>query len=266
MDKGYGQTVYSSQFNAPIANMGATTANLLRLLQSVDNIGWNTHQESGRVDLRALTRMANGSPDIFKTRTHKPAIKTAVQLMVDCSGSMNGIEIRTAQSISIQLAKIFARTNCAWAITGFQGSDRVVDIHANPLNKGISIDKSMVTLIPFKEWGESLTQAAPKLGYMHDMVCGGTPDYASAYLGLQSLLQRKEQKRILFMLTDSAGFNVEHMQYIESIAKKNNVKIVGIGIRAHYIERCFTNSVNVMNVSELGERTFSKLLETVNKD
>ena len=59
MDKGYGQTVYSSQFNAPITNMGATTANLLRLLQSVDNIGWNTHQESGRVDLLALTRMAN---------------------------------------------------------------------------------------------------------------------------------------------------------------------------------------------------------------
>jgi cobalamin biosynthesis protein CobT len=264
-DKSQGQYTYSREYNTPISNMGATTVNLLRLLQSVDNIGWNTHKESGRVDLRALTRMANGSPDIFKTRAYKPAIKTAVHLMVDCSGSMTGRDIRMAQSVSIQLAKIFARTNCAWAITGFNGEDRLEYLDSNPLSESTCMRKEKVRLIPFKEWGESLQHSAPKLGLMHMMADDSTPDYSAVYLGLQSLLARKEQKRILFVLTDSAGFNVEHMRYVESIAKKHAIKLVGIGINAQDIHHSFSNSVNVTRIGQLGSTAFSKLLETVNK-
>jgi hypothetical protein len=49
-----------------IDNLGATRANLLKLLRSIDTVGWSRREESGRLDRRAFGRFACGDQSSIK--------------------------------------------------------------------------------------------------------------------------------------------------------------------------------------------------------
>ena len=107
----FNRTDCQNSFTIDYANnpsgLGATRSNLLRILRSIDLVGWNTHEESGRLDRKAFTRFASGSVAVFSKRTYVEAERSAVSVLIDCSGSMdNDGRIRTAQTVAIQLAKI----------------------------------------------------------------------------------------------------------------------------------------------------------------
>ena len=40
---------FAEIYNAQPSGLGATRANLLRLLRSLDLVGWSTHEESGQI-------------------------------------------------------------------------------------------------------------------------------------------------------------------------------------------------------------------------
>ena len=98
---------FSAQFNTQTSGLGATRANILRLLRSVDLVGWSTHEESGKVDRKAFTRFACGSTAVFSKRQHVDAVKSSVSILIDCSGSMEeDNKIVIAESITIQLLSL----------------------------------------------------------------------------------------------------------------------------------------------------------------
>jgi cobalamin biosynthesis protein CobT len=111
---------YSFQYNYQASNLGATRANILRLLRSLDLVGWNTHEESGRLDRKAFTRFACGSTAVFAKRVHVEAEASAVSILIDCSGSMNSDNrIGTAEALAIQLSRILDKANVSFNVTGF---------------------------------------------------------------------------------------------------------------------------------------------------
>ena len=58
LDKAEGIARFEREFKANQVGMGATKANLIRLLKSVDLVGWSSHEESGRLDRKAFSRYA----------------------------------------------------------------------------------------------------------------------------------------------------------------------------------------------------------------
>ena len=80
---------FSAKYNNQPSGLGATRASLLRLLRSLDLVGWSTHEESGRLDRKAFTRFAVGSTAVFSKRQHIEAERSAVSVLIDCSGSMD---------------------------------------------------------------------------------------------------------------------------------------------------------------------------------
>lgn len=240
--------------------LGATRSNLSRLLRSLDFVGWSTHEESGRLDRRALTRFASGSTSIFSRREIKEAEKSAVSVLIDCSGSMDNHSIVIAQEVAIHLSRILNRARVSFAVTGFH-----MDIRSEKELGGTFVVTSTPRFIPFKQWGESYGRAIPKLGAIDQCAFGGTPDYSGIYNAIEDISRREEGRKILFVLTDADGYNLEHMKHLQKFADSCNVTIIAIGVGRTDVKKCFVNSTDVYNLDDLASTSFNALLKAVER-
>ena len=254
---------YSRQYNSQLHGLGATRANLLRLLRSLDLVSWSTHEESGRLDRRAFTRFATGSTAVFSKREVGEAETSAVSILIDCSGSMmDWGRINIAESVTIQLARLLDKARVAFCITGFSGRNKWEELKDSGSN-GIrtqSIRVEHVQYTPFKTWKENLAKASAKLGAIAQCIGGSTPDYSAIRLKLEELASREEKRKIMFLITDADGYDQVHMQHLQSFADKQHIKIIAIGIGRTDVNKCFTNGEDVSNVHDLAGASFNKLL------
>jgi cobalamin biosynthesis protein CobT len=231
-----------------IDHLGATRANLLKLLRSIDTVGWSRREESGRLDRRAFGRFACGDANIFSRRDYKEAECAAVEVLVDCSSSMDGRAIVQAQHIAVNLGNIFDKAKVSFQVDGFRTGGAT----------GFEV-------IPFKRWGESFRKAASKLGQIQHFALGGTPDYSATQYALTQLSKRTEAKKILFLLTDAEGFKQADVDQINATAKALGVTIVAIGIGDTEVEKLYTNAVNVKSIRDLAGQAFNALLKAIKK-
>jgi cobalamin biosynthesis protein CobT len=262
LNKAHCDKQFSEIYNAQPSGLGATRANLLRLLRSLDLVGWSSHEESGRLDRKAFTRFAVGSTAVFSKREYREAETSAVSILIDCSGSMNDdSRIDVAQSVAIQLSRILDKANVPFNVTGFQGNTGTVRNDSNGASKNIAVKYEAPRLIPFKTWRDSLQRASSKLGSIDQWASSATPDYSSISLALEDLASRDESRKILFLLTDANGYNTTNMKFLQAIADREGIKVVAIGIGNTQVKECFRSAENVRNVSDLTSTAFNKLLK-----
>ena len=259
---------FTYQFNNVTEGMGATRANLLRMLRSLDLVGWSSHEESGKVDRKAFARFAAGSTTVFKRREYAEAERSAVSLLIDCSGSMawDGGRIRVAESVAIQLSRILDKANVDFAVTGFNGGGRdmrVADTGANADRSYISGES--LNWIPFKTWGESLRKASSKLGSISEWTGSSTPDYSALTAAIDDISKRQESRKILFLLTDADGYNKHHIAHLQNVAKRCGVTIVVIGIGSADAEELFDHAATVNDTRELASVAFNTLLKSLRR-
>ena len=251
------------------SGLGATRASLMRLLRSMDVVGWSSHEESGRLDRKALARFATGSTTVFKRRQSAEAERSAVSVLVDCSGSMaydSGARIETAELVAVQLARLLDNANVSFAVTGFNGSERIERMHDSGANaqKGL-VTKECLNWIPFKEWGESMRKAAPKLGSMKDWVASSTPDFSALASAIDDVVRQPETRKVIFLITDADTSDKQQMKYLQDSASKQDVTVVVIGIHCDTITEIFDNSANVKNINDLASTAFNTLLKTLRR-
>lgn len=264
IDKDHADNIYKNNYTLTPSGMGATRANLLRILRSNDLVSWSSHEESGRVDRKAFTRYACGDANIFSKREVREAERSAVSIMIDCSGSMNyHSEIDVACQVAIQLCKILDKANSEFSVTGFYGNDTTVESANAGASREIRLKAERPVFIPFKKWGESLGKASSKLGAISQCAQGSTPDYSSIALAIEDLAIRKEQRKVLFLLTDANGYHADHMKYLQQLADKQRITLIAIGIGNTKVDQCFTHAENVRNIQDLTSASLNKVLKVL---
>ena len=252
---------FSEKFNGQTQGLGATRSNILRLLRSLDLVGWSTHEESGRIDRKAFTRFSTGSTAIFSKRQHVEAERSAVSILIDCSGSMDSCNrIQNAQDVAIQLSRILDKANVSFSVTGFYGGKDFENLRGKGLKDAI---RENVTFLPFKTWKENLARASAKLGAMDLCAKRSTPDYSALSLSLEDLSRRDEQRKILFILTDADGYDKSHTKHLQSLADSLNIKIIAIGMGRAEVSAFFKNGSNVTDVRDLASASFNKVLQVL---
>lgn len=261
------ERVFEYKYHDIPAGLASTRASLVRLLRASDLVGWTTHEESGRLDRKALTRFATGSTTVFKHRQMKEAERSAVSILVDCSGSMsydNGARIDTAESVTIQLSRILQTAGVSFAVTGFNGgSDSIHTSESGANSKAEIVHTERLNWIPFKTWGESLRKASPKLGSMRYWIGASTPDVSALTAAIEDIVKRPESRKIIFLITDAEGYKPLEMKALESIANNQKVTLITIGIRNDEIKKVFKNAENVNDISKLASASFNTLLRTI---
>lgn len=166
----------------------------------------------GKVDSQRLHTLATGSPRVFVQTGERQHLSTAVHLLLDASGSMQGPRMELAARACHALATALdPRTGINLGVTVFPASP--------------TADGTPHTVVPLIRHG---TRA-------HDCFSvhggGGTPLAQALWWVMQQMYPLNEQRKIICILTDGQPDSLHAAQYALAQAQKTGFEILGLGIQ-----------------------------------
>lgn len=244
----------------------ASLANAIRIyIQAQARTKIKPEQYKGKIDRRAVTRLAYPPIDsgewnkkIFYTLENKKYKNTAIGLLVDWSGSMNGQKKELAAEATAKLARVFdIQLRVPTMIAAFSGGYNSCDI-------GL--------IKPFA--GRDSTRAIHAKFDFFDSWTNGNSDGDALLWMYNELRQRKEQRKIMIVLSDGAptdghmASNPDDMLKVvcKSIESKPDFTLIGIGITTNQPKRYYKNNKIIMNIKELDKELLKVLKETYTHD
>lgn len=196
-----------------------------------------------KIDRRAVHRLAANTPDtrIFEQRREKVNNNTAITILVDRSGSMSGGNIITATASALSIAKAVETM-----------PDVTCEVGAFPAHGGRGV-------LSLKDFG-----GKPKVERFAVQAGGGTPmDVALRWAG-QEIWPRRENRKIVLVLTDGAPNDAPKAIAMAEMLKDNGIECYGIGIghgTGYHVKCLFgEHSREINDVSQLADAMFDTLI------
>ncbi|WP_019222949.1 cobaltochelatase subunit CobT [Bartonella rattaustraliani] len=264
--------------------VGRLANRLQRRLMAQQNRNWYFDLEEGYLDTAKLPRLIIDpmQPLSFKKESNTQFRDTVVSLLIDNSGSMRGRPITVAASCADILAQTLERCGVKVEILGFTtktwkgGKSREKWLKQNkPLHPGRLND---LCHIIYKSADTPWRRARRNLGLMmQEGLLKENIDGEALIWAHQRLLSRREQRRILMVISDgapvddstlsvnSSNYLEKHLRaVIQEIQTHSPVELIAIGI-GHDVTRYYQRAVTIMNAEELAN-AITKQLEALFSD
>lgn len=239
----------------------ALANNVRRYLQVRSATMYNSGYKSGSLNNKALYRVAmpvvgNGdfNSKVFRRKEEHDILDVAVSLVVDASGSMDGIKYVTAANAAIQLDRLFGhalRIPCE-VITFSTGGRRGRNV--------------MGVIKSFGEKPPESEVATRFAAFSQHMSGNGDPD--AILFAYNRIKDRSEKRKVIIVLSDgSPSFAVDGdpdfglKQVTGDIERSGVVELHGIGIQDTNVRRFYKNNVVINRVSDLD----TKLIELLKR-
>lgn len=227
-------------FNQTKCEMTAQVATLKGRLLAIVQVHKKIKKVScrrGRINSRALHRVAVNNPDVFYRKEEISLPAAAVSVLVDLSGSMNGEREKMAQLALIALAEACSSIGVPLELNGFGGKNS----HA----------AGMVKIKPF---GQSFQSALPALGgYVANGNGDWTPMGEGMFEAAISLSQQNTTRKVLFVLTDGSSSNHRYAVEVARLIEGSGMELFGVGIQTDAVKGIFSKYSVVTSVNTLGE-------------
>jgi hypothetical protein len=239
-----------------ITNNARPLANKLRIkLQTRSRDRYEYGKRKGNLHNGSLHRVLSGDDNnasrIFRKRVVSDTLDTAVCLLVDCSGSMSGSKFEMACATAGSMAEALKPLNISYSVYGF--TNTYAEEHP--------------VIWMFTEYGERVSQQelvkrfAKVSGGLLQNSDGDAIAYASA-----RLLQRKEHRKVLLVLSDGSPCGRDHKGDIRTYTKNvirdaelRGVDVYGVGIMDMNVRKFYKKNVVVENLSDLSKTILSIL-------
>ncbi|WP_455474070.1 cobaltochelatase subunit CobT [Bartonella sp. B30(2025)] len=268
------------QINHLQSIVGRLANRLQRRLMAQQNRSWNFDLEEGYLDTAKLPRLIIDpmQPLSFKRESNTQFRDTVVSLLIDNSGSMRGRPITVAASCADILTQTLERCGVKVEILGFTtktwkgGKSREKWLNQNkPNNPGRLND---LCHIIYKSADTPWRRARRNLGLMmQEGLLKENIDGEALIWAHQRLLSRREQRRILMVISDgapvddstlsvnSSGYLEKHLRaVIQKIQTCSPIELIAIGI-GHDVTRYYQHAVTIMNAEELADAITEQLAE-----
>lgn len=241
---------------------------------------WHGGKMEGRLDTRRAYRAVHGISDaVYKKKTDKLALDVAVGIAIDLSGSMGAgladpaggyvTRVDCAAMSAYVLGDVMNSINVPFYTYGFTTSFN----HAPPYNPFVKYDRASALQIDeyhgfggnWKTDCASLTQA---LAFRDNI------DGESVLFGVRKLLQRKEKRKILFVLSDGMPVPggsgnrhncAKHLYKVVRDATKAGVQVIGVGIQTDHVKEYYPDSIVINSVEDLVKEPLAKLDDILRK-
>jgi hypothetical protein len=210
-----------------------------------DNSGMEDFQRnrrSGAINVNALHKI--GITDkLFQRRHEVEGIDSAVVICLDVSGSMFedgkhnkkwGVSNRIVQAALTTRALLDA-------------------LHRSQVATSVITFGSMSAVL--KPFGEHPSKTGPKLNGLRPG--GSTNDYFAVRYAHRMLLQRPEQRKIAFVITDGIG-RAEFVRKQCEAGERLGVTTIGIGIEMK-VDKVYPNAIHVNDMAELATVSFKQI-------
>jgi len=245
---------------------GYTGSKLRMLFISEHAPRWYRNQKSGKLDLKKIWN--DQSNCVFKKRSSYTKEDAAVSLIIDNSGSMSGEKSIISSAILMALAVELDRLRIPFETSGFTSYENL-DYTKN----SIGIRTAPVVINMVKSFEEPFRRVRHRFVW---------PDYTNVTVELpciklaaNRLAQRKETKKVLFILTDGETYGGGHTnlnialrdatkEYIQKISRAG-IHVVGFGIENDSMEYYCPDFISVNNLDVFAKEFFSKLMKFLTK-
>lgn len=214
---------------------------LIQLVQSQTKAKRRTSRHGRRLNDRKLHRVKAGSTRVYKSVSRKKAVNTTVQVLLDRSYSMEGgMQVATQSTLALTAAmKKIPHLSVGSAF--FPG-----------------LSDSAATVLTDHE--QQMYQTA---GYYPVVRANGcTPLLEALMWSGDTLVQRKEERKVLIVITDGTPDGFDECKRAISDLVKGGIEVYGLGIDVNLklMTALFNGEMTVIeNVGELAQATFSLL-------
>jgi cobalamin biosynthesis protein CobT len=200
----------------------------------------------GRLDTGHLHRLAVSDPRVFRIKSERSGIDTAVHILLDCSGSMvRRIHLACQACYAVASALEASRINVA--VTAFPGAQ---------LPNG-----SYTTVSPIIRHGQKV-HTSLDLG-----PAGGTPMGESLWWVMQDMLSLTEKRKLILVITDGDPDSTDCANQAIKQGMLAGFEIYGVGITSTAIMSLLPGRCVVVNaVTDLAPAMFDLLQHGIFSD
>jgi len=228
--------------------IGTLRRRQLAYLQSIKRSVIRPGREVGIIDSMAVADAATGSRDVFTDVVKGRTVNTAIECLIDLSGSMGNPNSPTcsayyAARTAIALAEAWESLRIPYEMIGFRNPE-----WATPSLDPSLVRRSLFHFPIFKGWDERLLNCQDRFGSITgggDNVDGEAVLYAASRLAL-----RRERRKILMVISDgepcASGCHprVLEAHLVESIKRvsASGIEVFGIGAGTDAPAKFYTRS------------------------
>jgi cobaltochelatase CobT len=253
---------------------------LQRKLLAKQNRSWDFDLEEGALDTSRLTRIIIDPLNslTFKEEKDIKFKDTLVTILIDNSGSMRGKPISVAAICADILSRTLERCSVKVEILGFttkhwkggQSREKWTDNH-KPLFPGRLNDlRHIVYKSADTPWRQSKNNIGLMLkeGLLKENIDGEALKWA-----YNKILKRKEERKILMVISDGAPvddstLSTNTSDYLENnlkqtvkwIEKNSSIELLAIGI-GHDVTRYYNKAIKIADVQDLGDVMINQLAD-----
>ena len=200
-----------------------------------------TRRYGNRMDSNRLSRLGLGDSKVFRQLEVQKAPNTAVHILIDRSPSMSALVATEGRPVGRRIDLAWEATLAlATALEGIQGVN--VGITAFPGKDGEA--SSVYEVLPH---GSTIRS---RIGAFGGDLDGSTPLAEALWFAGAQLVQQREERKLLLVLTDGIPDDLVAASNILSHCRSSKIEVTGIGLGIE-VERVFESSVSVQRISDL---------------
>jgi hypothetical protein len=226
------------------AESGKIRAALQGLVQS-QTLNRSRPSSRGRLNGQRLYRLGQGDPKVFLRRMLKAWPNTAIHLLLDKSDSM-GYQVASTQGHamgSLLPVALESTVALALALEGLPGVNS--GITAFPGNQAGSVFRLL-------EHGQRVRQRAGAFALWAD---GSTPMTEAIWFAAAALLQCREPRKVLIVMTDGQPDDTVSTLEIIERCRDSGIETVGIGLGIE-VSHLFPVAIVINDLQELRTQLF----------
>lgn len=199
----------------------------------------------GKLHRKRMVRLALGDTRVFVRKDEDEEVNAALTILIDYSGSMNESRSKAAQEMMILIGEACRKLDVRLEILGFSsGTGHVVGLKffETPYEKSLGRIGGYINLPQGgTDLGEGLMQAAYRL------------------------VERPEERKLLFALTDGDTSDVALTKVATKLIAREGVELVAFGIQSDAVRKYFPKHRIVRSTENLGVEVLCALRETLKR-
>lgn len=228
-----------AEINSAKAMSNSIRKQLMGLIQAQARTPRRPKRAGKRPNTRSMHKLSVGDTRIYLRDQKRLDVNTAIHLMVDLSGSMNGGNDQVARESALAFA---------YALNTLKG-----------VSVGVTFfGPSVVTKV--LPQGSDINQ---HVGRFQQRAGGSTPAAEAVWSGSFDLIRAKADKRIGILITDGGPDSGTALNNVLSRSVDSGIEFIGIGVGSHSITKFIDNSIVINSVGELANQLFTTVKRTL---
>lgn len=270
---GFNPTMLTSLEKKVDGMAGPMQKDLERAIVARSRATWEGGLRKGRINAANLSRVATGDDRVFRRRQETTTRDVAVELVIDCSGSMSGSKIHTAAAAAFALSQVLDRLKISNEVIGFttgsMSHEASEQITKEERAHKISYSRKEPLYMPIiKSFSERMsTDVKNRFAWLpNGRFFANNVDGESVMLAARRLASRKEAGKCLIVLSDGSPACYgdmraasKHLRTTVETIEASGIKVIGIGVESTDVTRYYPKNIVINRVDELPTRVIGEL-------